>query len=205
MFKNIEKEYIKILGERKFNWYYWISVIDIGIISVITSQLLNFWLSVALFFGLLFSNVFVYDYCTYKATIRELPKSQKTMASYKICKNSNRINSLLQVLYMNSFTSKEALKIAIDYYNHKQPVKIATNLLTWIFSTAISLNSIIIVIEDKISLNSFSPFISCIIIIVVFLLPFKLLINVLFSKKEMYSQLHEDLCYIYLNFDKYEN
>lgn len=221
MFEQIEKEYKKSSKERIFNKFYWLNVIFIFIVASILSMIdENFHLIRYYFiFGWVIITVIVYFIYDYSKTMKKMKakKSEKNLSKISLYVNYNEemhINSLINILSKYNYRTKNDLKLAIDYYNSKQPIEVESSFLAWIVSTALTISSFIEIAYDsetktldyqKISiiLGSTIGYMICIFIPVFFL---KIIINsVILPKKKIQSQLSGDLSYIYLNFNKYKN
>ncbi len=221
MFEQIEKEYKNSSKENKFNKFYWINALLTFIVaSVLSIKDNNYYLIRYIFvFSWIVITVILYFYFDYVKTMKkiEVKKVNKYLSyiNLYIKYNENEhINNLITILSKYNYRTKNDLKLAIDYYNGKQPIKVESSFLAWIVSTALTISSFIEIAYDsetktldyqKISiiLGSTIGYMICIFIPILF---FKLLINsIILSKKKIQSQLSEDLSYIYLNFNKYKS
>lgn len=221
MFTDIEKEYKKMSKERNFNIYYWCSALSITLIASLISKIFNDFDKFKYYFIYIsfFILILVYFYIDFKNTIKCLTikkKEKKTniLKLYVTQNKKNHINNLLKILTNHNFRTKNDLKLAIDYYNRKQPIQVESSFLAWIVSTALTLSSFVEIAYDSETKSIDYQKISIILgstigYIIAFLIPiiiFKIFINsIILPKKKIYSQLSEDLSYIYLNFNKYVN
>lgn len=221
MFVDIEKEYKKISKERKFTIYYWCSAIFVFLIATIisnafeTSGNFKYYFIYTAFIIL----ILAYFYIDFVNSIKSLKvrKNEKIINKLKIYITqirNNHINNLLNILAKYNFRTKNDLKLAIDYYNSKQPIKVESSFLAWIVSTALTISSFIEIAYDsetktidyqKITVILGST-IGYIIYLLIPIICFKLIINsIVLPKKKIQSQLSEDISYIYLNFSKFVN
>ena len=221
MFTDIEKEYKKMSKERHFNIYYWCSALFISLIAVVISKVFNDFDNFKYYFIYIsfFILILIYFYIDFINTIKSLKikKKEKLINKFKlyiIQNKNNHINNLLKILTKHNFRTKNDLKLAIDYYNRKQPIQVESSFLAWIVSTALTLSSFVEIAYDSETKSIDYQKISIILrstigYIIAFLIPiiiFKIFINsIILPKKKIYSQLSEDLSYIYLNFNKYVN
>lgn len=221
MFENIEKEYKKISKERSFNKYYWFSVTIIAILTSVLSKIFKdfYVLRNYVLYGLVFILVISYFYIDFVKVIKKekVKKEVKIVTKINIYAMHNKqehLNNLISILSKYNFRTKNDLKLAIDYYNSKQPIKVESSFLAWIVSTVLTLSSFIEIAYNnetktidyqKISIILGSS-IGYIIYLLIPIICFKLIINsLLLSKNKIQSQLSEDISYIYLNFNKYVN
>lgn len=202
MFSDIEKKYKKIEHNFVFSFFYWISALGIAIIVLFISNLCNFTnhLTIIIFYIIfIITNLLFYKYY------------YKKKYSYK---KEDKIRGLIKILNENNIRIKSDIKLAIDYYNSKLPLKIESSFLAWIVSSIISMASLVEIAYDKeeniinykkleVVLESTLGFI---FVIIIPLIVIKLFLNSFdIPKKEIYSELTDDLSYIYYNHNKYKN
>ena len=221
MFENIEKEYKKNSKERKFNTFYWTCILIIIILTNFLSKAFNNFNSIKSYvmYILIFIAIITYFIVDYKISMKKLKINKKEKVINKLKKYANynhqkSIDDLVESLANYNYKSKDDLKIAIDYFNCKCPVKIESSFIGWIVSAALTLSSFAELAYDANSktidydkmfviLGSAIGFIICFLIISLFI---KLIINsVILSKTKIQSQISADLSFIYLNFDEYKN
>lgn len=219
MFEQIEREFKNSSKERAFNKFYWLNAIFIFIIASILSMIDERFHLIRYYFifGWIIIIVIAYFIYDYSKTIKKIKvkKDESILSKISLYVNYNEkehINNLINILSKYNFRTKNDLKLAIDYYNSKQPIEVESSFLAWIVSTALTISSFIEIAYDsetktldyqKISiiLGSTIGYMICIFIPILFL---KMIINsVILPKKKIQSQLSEDLSYIYLNFNKY--
>lgn len=213
MFKTIEKEYKKKLFETKFNIFYWTVALILATISSIfkiQKYVLYIFLIISIFI------FFIYDYYVTmkKIKIRGKKNIAKKVKIYINEKNNSQINNLIFLLKKYNFKTKNDLKLAIDHYNTEKPLKIKSDYLGWIVSTALTISSFLEVAYNtetqaidftKITVLASST-LGIIIRVLIPILMINLIIKSIFIPKErIFSDLSEDISYIYLNFDKYKN
>jgi len=221
MFTELEKEYNALSKERKFNRYYWTcAMIIVGINTILANYIKNVNSIVyPIIFLIFLSLIIIYFYMDYKKTTKNI-KDKKSLnlvnriSLYFIENNNSNLNNLISILPKYNFRTKNDIKLAIDYYNGKHPLKIESSFLAWFISAILSLSSFIEIAYDKetntLDYNKVSLLLSTatgyIITLTIPILVLKLLINSIFlSKSKIYSELSENLSYIYLNFNKYVN
>ena len=221
MFEQIEKEYKNSSKENKFNKFYWINaLITFFVATILSIKDDNFHIIRYYFiFGWIIIIVIAYFCFDYAKVMKKIKAKKRKRVISKISlyvkyNEEEHINSLIKILLKYNFRTKNDLKLAIDYYNGKQPIEVESSFLAWIVSTILTISSFIEIAYDsetktldyqKISiiLGSTIGYMICIFIPILF---FKLLIDsVILPKKKIQSQLSEDLSYIYLNFNKYKN
>lgn len=217
MYENIEKEYKKNLKSRKFKKFYWITATILIFISLLFKH--DEIVRACFIYGLLFilvSGYFIFDY---KKTLKSI-KSKKRITSinglnlYTKQVEKIRINSLINSLKEYNFKTKNDLKLIIDHYNSKKPLKIEADYLGWIVSVALTLSSFLEIAYDSqtqtIDYSKITIILgSTIGIIIVFMFPifiFKIIIDsAILPKEKLHFKISEDLSHIYINFDKYKN
>lgn len=220
MFNNIEQEYKKNSFERKLNKLYWL----IAILIIVPIYLLSKWLDLPTFvqcvipFGLLLVILFFAFIKDYKKVVKKLkekvPKELKgKLILYVNDKHQEDISNLVKVLLKYNYKTKGDLKIAIDYFNNRRPIKVESSIFGWIISLTLTLSSFAelayndvtkTIDYDKLSaivgsaLGSIAPFL-------IIAAAIKFVMRALLTNKDLRSQLNDDLMTIYLNFDKYKN
>lgn len=220
MFNNIEQEYKKNSFERKLNKLYWL----IAILIIVPIYLLSKWLDLPTFvqcvisFGLLLVILFFAFIKDYKKVVKKLkekvPKELKgKLILYVNDKHQEDISNLVKVLLKYNYKTKGDLKIAIDYFNNRRPIKVESSILGWIISLTLTLSSFAelayndvtkTIDYDKLSaiVGSALGFVAAFLIIAAAI---KFVMRALLTNKDLRSQLNDDLMTIYLNFDKYKN
>lgn len=217
MFKIIKKRYKNNLRESKFNIYYWAIASTLMIISLIFKMPNNikaYFIYISLFILVIIYFIVDFVKITKKYTINKKSTFLNKFKIYIKEVRKQNINNLILLLKQYNFKTKNDLKMAIDYYNSENPIKVESNYLGWIVSIALTLSSFIEIAYNPETQALDITKISVILgsttgIIIVFLIPiifFKFFINgIVIPKKRLQSNLSEDLTYIYLNFDKYKN
>ena len=148
MFNNIEQEYKKNSFERKLNKLYWL----IAILIIVPIYLLSKWLDLPTFvqcvipFGLLLVILFFAFIKDYKKVVKKLkekvPKELKgKLILYVNDKHQEDISNLVKVLLKYNYKTKGDLKIAIDYFNNRRPIKVESSIFGWIISLTLTLSS----------------------------------------------------------------
>lgn len=218
MYSNIEKEYKKNNPESDFNKYYWKWAIIIIIIFLIISNFFPFVkdFSYLVYVAILIISV-IYYIKDFKNTLNSSDK-QKTFGDkidvYKKYKEQTRMDKLLLLLKKYNFTTKNNLKIVIDYYNRKRPIVVESSILGWIVSISLTLASFVEIAYDKETgtIDSdkvaviFGSTLGIITTLVFSIIVIKWAIDkIRSSKTKLYSSIEEDLTHIYLNFDNYKN
>lgn len=216
MYSNIEKEYKKELNERKFHTYYCYSIMIITIAVALLSLFFKMsnTLIYILYFSFLVLSILLFFYKNYTKTMKTAKINKKEKFKVKIKEYANqieamRITQLAETLRKYNFKTKEDLKLAIEYYSNKQPRKIKSDFWSWIVSISLTFASLIGITyneaEKRIDQEKLATIMGStlgfIIIIVFSVWIIKQFINlIIFPKYELYTNLSEDLTYIYLNF-----
>jgi len=222
MFSNLEKEYKKISKINQFAKYYWkcafILFTALSLLFYIISN--NYYIYIYIFtFLLFFILIFMYIYNDYKNTMKNIIFNKNDGIGKKIKEYKNKNvqkykSNLIKLLIKYNFKTREDLKLAIDYYNAKQPKKIQSSFFTWFISTLLTISSFIEIAYDidKNEINFHKLYLilnsslSYIIIFTVPILVVRIIIeSIFFSNNKLYSQLIDDLSNIYINYDKYGN
>ena len=117
--------------ERHFNIYYWCSALFISLIAIVISKVFNDFDNFKYYFIYIsfFILILIYFYIDFINTIKslEIKKKEKLINKFKlyiIQNKNNHINNLLKILTKHNFRTKNDLKLAIDYYNRKQPIQV---------------------------------------------------------------------------------
>jgi len=215
MFQEIEKDYKKQLKENKFNTFYWVSAtILIALTTVFKNFFLNKYYIIYIILGMLLIIYFILDY---KKTLKNIKLSNNIIKNLKTYVNQiqvNRIDCLINNMKKYNIKTKNDIKLTIDYYNNKQPIKVESSYLGWIVSAVLTLSSFIQIAYDseKQALDYTKIYIilgSSLGIIICFLVPIliikSVISSIIFSKEKLHSDISEDLTYIYFNFNKYKN
>lgn len=215
MFQEIEKDYKMQLKENKFNKFYWISaIILIALTTIFKNFFINKYYIIYIILGILLIIYFIFDY---KKTLKNIKLSNNIIKNLKIYVNqihASRINCLINNMKKYNIKTKNDIKLTIDYYNNKQPIKIESSYLSWIVSSVLTLSSFIQIAYDsekqtldytKISIILGSSLGIIICLIVPILIIKSIISSIIFSKEKLHSNISEDLTYIYFNFNKYKN
>ena len=215
MFQELENNYKKQLKEKKFNKFYWISA---SILIVITRIFQDFFIDkyylIYIILGIIVIIYFIFDY---NKTLKNVKKSNSIFKNLMIYVNqarTNRINSLIINMKRYNIKTKTDIKMTIDYYNNKQPIKVESSYFGWIISSILTISSFIQIAYDnekqvldytKISaiLGSSLGIIICLLIPILIIK--SIISSIVFSKEKLHSNISEDLTYIYFNFNKYKN
>lgn len=215
MFQEIEKDYKKQLKENKFNKFYWTNA---TILIIMASMFKDFFINkYYLIYIILIILLIVYFILDYRKTLKNIKLSNNVIKNLKIYLNQihiDRINRLIHNMKNYNIKTKNDIKLVIDYYNNKQPIKVESSFLGWLVSFVLTLSSFLQIAYDsenqtfdytKISIILGSS-LGIIICLLVPILIIKFIIsNIIFSKEKLHSDISEDLTYIYFNFNKYTN
>ena len=172
-----------------------------------------------LYFSFLVLSIVLFFYKDYTRTLKTAKINKKEKFKVKIKEYANqieamRITQLTEILRKYNFKTKGDLKLAIEYYCNKQPKKIESSFLGWVASLSLTIASFIAIsyneIEKKIDYEKLKAImgstVGFIIIIVFSVWIIKQFINlIIFPKYELYTNLSEDLTYIYLNFKNFKS
>ena len=149
-----------------------------------------------------------------KINVKKKEKLIVKLKLYALYNKKEHINNLISILARYNFRTKNDMKLAIDYYNSKLPIRVESSFLAWVVSTALTLSSFIEIAYNsetktidyqKISLILGST-IGYIVYLLIPIIFFKFIINsVILQKTKIQSQLSEDISYVYINFNKYIN
>ncbi len=215
MYQELENNYKKQLKEKKFNRFYWISAL---ILIATTRAFQNFFIDkyylIYIILGILVIIYFILDYNKSLKNVKRSNSIVKNLIIYVDQARTNRINSLIINMKRYNIKTKNDIKMAIDYYNNKQPIKVESNYLGWIVSSVLTISSFIQIAYDsekqtldcaKISviLGSSLGIIICLLIPILIIKA--IISSVIFSKEKLHSDISEDLTYICFNFNKYKN
>ena len=221
MFENIEKEYKKNSKERKFNTFYWTYVFIIIVSACVLSKysttfdnIKNYVIYISTFIAIII--YFVIDYLHTVKNLKFNSKENilKKLKAYINYNSQIHTDNLVKSLSKYNYKSKADLKLAIDYFNSKRPIKVESSFIAWIVSIALTLSSFVELAYDNSTktidynklLAILSPTIGFIICFLIFCIFVKLMINsIILSKTEIQSRIVDDLSFIYLNFDTYKN
>ena len=215
MFHEIEKNYRRNHKWKKFITFYWIISAIVVLQTIYIKDLFQSSRILLLYAFLeIFLCILLYFINDYDKTLKKFKKEKSfnnNLKNYIYQLREHQIDSLIDMLKQYNFKTKDDLKLAIDYYNNMQPMKIKSGLLSWVSTISITLFSIFETVYDKEkNIIDFSKLlvllnttISFILIITIFYLIIRYISNDIFANQKIISGLNEDLCYIYLNFDKY--
>ncbi len=215
MFQKLENNYKKQLKEKKFNKFYWISAL---ILIAITTAFQNFFINkyylIYIILGILVIIYFILDYHKTLKNKKKYNNMIKNLIVYVNQTHIDRINSLIINMKRYNIKTKNDIKMTIDYYTNKQPIRVESSYLGWIVSSTLTISSFIqIAYDNEKQLLDYTK-ISVILgsslgIIICLLLPIliikAIISSVVFSKEKLHSNISEDLIYIYFNFNKFKN
>lgn len=221
MFSEIEKEYRKGLQEYRWLKHYWpkaLVVVGVAIICVVLLGI-DAWLiytltvvALALLVIYFFAKELYRSSKAYPIIRREKGYFARLQA-YFAADDLMRINHLVQDLARHHIQTKDDLQVALDYFQTRLPGNSKANLMEWFLTTVITLSSIIIVTYDdevgRINMQKLvSAFGTTVIAAIAILTPIivaKLIkVGITRSRYKTETILVEDLAYIYVNFDQFE-
>lgn len=217
----MEKEYKNLSKGRFFTFYYWCCVVIIILLSILFSYIFENFTIIKFYFIYitLFALIIIYFYVDFVNIIKilNIKKNEKLLVKiekYINYNNNNYFDKLIATLKKYNFKTKNDLKLAIDYYNRKQPIKTAPNYLSWFISVTVTISSFIELAYNEITKTfdfekmsiiinialQYTLSIAIFVIVVYFLIKL-----VFFPNNKIYLNIIEDLSYIYLNFNKFKN
>lgn len=219
MFSEIEKDYRKGLQEARFwRFYGWRSLVAIVLAMVVIFVLgVNSWLAVGCLSVILVGLVAWFFWKDTKIVLGKRVQRKSVierLVEYFREDDKLRVKNLLVDLKRHGVQTREEIKIALDYYERKQPVQTKTGILEWVLSVAVALVSIVVVAYDEASatvdmeklFNILKPTLGLIVAIIVPIVVAKMVVNFLaVPRAKLDSILVEDLAIIYMQYDKFED
>ncbi len=205
------KKYDKNIKERKFNIFYWSIATILTIFYIIFQNILKS--KEFILFSALFLFIIIYFATDYFKTIKHTNKV-KVFKQHLILHaeeaRKQQLNYLIVSLKLYRFSTKNDLKLAIDYFNSQKPIKVASSFLAWIVSASLTLASFAEIAYDNesksIDYTKISVILNSTLGIIIISLIIKAIVKFsYFSQESIQSALADDLTYIYMNFDKYKN
>lgn len=219
MFSEIEKDYRKGLQEARFwRFYGWRSLVAIVLAMVVIFVLgVNSWLAAGCLSVILVGLVAWFFWKDTKIVLGKRVQRKSVverLVEYFREDDKLRVKNLLVDLKRHGVQTREEIKIALDYYERKQPVQTKTGILEWVLSVAVALVSIVVVAYDEASatvdmeklFNILKPTLGLIVAIIVPIVVAKMVVNFLaVPRAKLDSILVEDLAIIYMQYDKFED
>ncbi len=219
MFSEIEKDYRKGLQEARFwRFYGWRSLVAIVLAMVVIFVLgVNSWLAAGCLSVILVGLVAWFFWKDTKIVLGKRVQRKSVverLVEYFREDDKLRVKNLLVDLKRHGVQTREEIKIALDYYERKQPVQTKTGILEWVLSIAVALVSIVVVAYDEASatvdmeklFNILKPTLGLIVAIIVPIVVAKMVVNFLaVPRAKLDSILVEDLAIIYMQYDKFED
>ena len=221
IYNNLLKDFKKIKPIKRFNNYYMIYTL-FGLL--LTCFLIYYFKinSLIIFFINFFLagfTIFIYAIFDMKnyLTIEEMKTSLiNKIKNYLLKISLEKTDYLVMLLKSYNITNKEDIKLFIEYYSNKHPITIKTSVWDFITSISITIASLVIVFVNvgtgKINIEALKvglinlAVIVLIIVTVISLITFLLnfVINT-FKEPEinLYTDITDELTYIYLRYDKY--
>jgi len=221
MFSEIEKEYKKGLQEKRFLAFYWPRAVISVVVAVILRLVLARWRwwiygGAVLWLLILVGYFFVRDFRRASQKL-EMPADAKGIVGkikfYIETDDFERREKLVEDLARHGVQTKEELKLTLDYFETRLPSNSKPNLLSWILTTAITLSSITIVAYDEemgtIDAKKFlavfcATLVAALLVMVPFVIAKLVTVSISKSRNKVEMVLVEDLAYIYVNFEKYQ-
>lgn len=219
MFSEIEKDYRKGLQEARFwRFYGWRSLVAIVLAMVVIFVLgVSSWLAAGCLSVILVGLVAWFFWKDTKIVLGKRVQRKSVierLVEYFREDDKLRVKNLLVDLKRHGVQTREEIKIALDYYERKQPVQAKTGILEWVLSIAVALVSIVVVAYDEASatvdmeklFNILKPTLGLIVAIIVPIVVAKMVVNFLaVPRAKLDSILVEDLAIIYMQYDKFED
>lgn len=220
MFSEIEREYRKGLQQKRFIAYYWPCATLVVILAIVFALVFSSlrWLiygCAVIVFCMLVIAFFVWDYhhaSKLFRSVRDGKNLSARLAAYYIADDSHRIDHLLNDLARNQITTKDNVKLTLDYFQSRLPGDAKPNLLGWVLTAVITLSSVVIVAYDSsigtINLHKLIPIFGSTLVVALIILTPVILAKVIstimsISRNKLDSSLVEDLAYIYVHFEEY--
>lgn len=219
MFSEIEKDYRKGLQEARFwRFYGWRSLVAIVLAMVVIFVLgVNSWLVAGCLSVILVGLVAWFFWKDTKIVLGKRVQRKSVierLVEYFREDDKLRVKNLLVDLKRHGVQTREEIKIALDYYERKQPVQTKTGILEWVLSVAVALVSIVVVAYDEASatvdmeklFNILKPTLGLIVAIIIPIVVARMVVNFLaVPRAKLDSILVEDLAIIYMQYDKFED
>lgn len=219
MFSEIEKDYRKGLQEARFwRFYGWRSLVAIVLAMVVIFVLgVNSWLAAGCLSVILVGLVAWFFWKDTKIVLGKRVQRKSVierLVEYFREDDKLRVKNLLVDLKRHGVQTREEIKIALDYYERKQPVQTKTGILEWVLSIAVALVSIVVVAYDEASatvdmeklFNILKPTLGLIVAIIIPIVVARMVVNFLaVPRAKLDSILVEDLAIIYMQYDKFED
>lgn len=218
MFSDIEQKYKKGLSEKRFWEFYLKWATPAVVIAVILAVLLgfnSFLVSALVAFLLAFFAVRFFIRDMQMVIPGKMPKSlHEKLAAYTQADDEVRMKNLVHDLRAHHLQTKDDIRITLEYFEKQRPVTTRTSLLEWVLSVAITLASIVALAYDDTdsAVNNLKligiiwPTVKIVLVIMVPILVIGVISKkVFFSRAKIDSILVEDLAYIYVNFDLFED
>lgn len=219
MFSEIEKDYRKGLQEARFwRFYGWRSLVAIVLAMVVIFVLgVSSWLAAGCLSVILVGLVAWFFWKDTKIVLGKRVQRKSVverLVEYFREDDKLRVKNLLVDLKRHGVQTREEIKIALDYYERKQPVQTKTGILEWVLSIAVALVSIVVVAYDEASatvdmeklFNILKPTLGLIVAIIVPIVVAKMVVSFLaVPRAKLDSILVEDLAIIYMQYDKFED
>lgn len=211
MFEDLMREYRKDSREKKFNVFYW----RFSVLILPFSLYFNFSL-LFVFILLIMASVsyFLIDYFKIMKGINVKEKGIKSrIKAYNNKIEKLKFDSIIKLLKQYNLKTKSDLKFAIDYFISEKPIKTVPNLLELIITIFFSLAAFIGVAYNtetkSLNIEMINKIIdSTLAVLLCTLVPIlivKFIIDIFKNPKDKrYTNLINDLSYIYVNFDKFE-
>lgn len=218
MYKSITKKYKKKRTEHRFDKFYILSTIPLGVVFLILTHFFDNKLVFCFIMGvvicLLVIAYYINDVKKYLTKSELKGRLKNKIALYLNYLDEKDNETLVKLLKEYNIGTPDKIKLIIDYYSYKLPNYTQNTILNWIWGICVGLYPLIMFAYNEktktININDLINIIIQIIIIVfpIILLPVivKIIVDQLNKRKEnIYDELVSKLTYIYINFDKYKN
>lgn len=216
MFNQIEKEYRQGLLKRRFWIYYWRHALPVAVVAFLICWFLRIpvWFAAVIVLVVLIAFVarfFVRDIRIVLKKFKKESSLKAKLAAYAKVDREIRLANLVASLQAHHITSKEDLKLTLDYFLNQQPTATKTSVLEWVLSVAVALTSTVALAYDT-TIQAFSitkflaiigPTVGIVVVIVIPILLIGVIVNrTFFSETQIESILAEDLACLYINYDE---
>lgn len=219
MFSEIEKEYQRGLPEKRFIKYYCWRVVPIVLIAFLVIAILGFDSHlVAIVAGVLLLLLALWFIIRDIRTTMGKHANKKSFSSLLVAylKNDDnvRLGNLILDLKKHHICTKDDLKLALEYFEKRQPVSTKPSLLEWTLSVVIALAPVIILAYDDATqtidrtklLAVLVPTMEVTLSVIMPIIVIKAITaHATKSRAKTDALLMEDLAFLYVNFDQYKD
>lgn len=217
MFSEIEREYKKGLQQKRFMTYYWPRAIIYSTILILVGLFvgINHWIIyscvVVILLGLI-ATFLLHDLHRANKTIPAVRESKGFSAKFRayiIADDKKRLDNLVKDLAKNRVYTKDDLNVMLEHYRSILPISTKPNFLEWFLTTIITLASVVLVTYNdesgSINMHQFELALVVAAFVATPLIIAKIVVVIIEkTRTRLDTNLIEDLAYIYVNFDEFQ-